>query len=254
MGGIAINLQGVLAVAGVLCGALLGCDKPAPRHEIRVMAAASLRDAFEAIEHAFEPEHPNTDVVISFAGSQVLATQLLEGAAADVFASADEVQMGRVAALCEAPACFASNHIVVITPADSSIGSIEALTAPGVLVVLGADGVPAGRIARTAFDALELWDSIEPNIASNEPDVRGVLMKILLGEGDAGVVYATDAMRASPGRLRAIEFPEGVDCSSEYPIAVLRNASSSERANAFVRFVLGEPGQAILRQHGFEAP
>ena len=91
MGGIAINLQGVLAVAGVLCGALLGCDKPAPRHEIRVMAAASLRDAFEAIEHAFEPEHPNTDVVISFAGSQVLATQLLEGAAADVFASADEV-------------------------------------------------------------------------------------------------------------------------------------------------------------------
>lgn len=219
-----------------------------------MFAASSLVSALSEVELAFETAHPGADVMINFAGSQILAAQLLEGADADVFASADHVQMGRVADLFFEPVDFASNRLVVIASSKGNVTRMEHLGSPGTTVVLALDDVPAGRYARLAFDRLGLLASIEPNIVSNEESVRGVLAKVTMGEADAGVVYATDAVDAAAASVRVIEFPPDSQVSVRLPIAVRRDVAPGGLSQAFAEFVCSGSGQAILRKHGFEGP
>jgi molybdate transport system substrate-binding protein len=221
-----------------------------------VFAAASLGESFRAIEQAYEAEHPEIDVVINVAGSQLLATQLLEGAPADVFASADAASLDRVLAerpqLSDTRRAFASNLLVIAVPSTSELDSFaelgELLGRPDPKIVLAGPAVPVGRYAREALGELGLREAFEAKLVSNEDSVDGVLAKLELGECDLGIAYATDLRRSNT--LRGIELPP-VGITARYELAVLADGPAYEHGASFAEFVTGPRGQALLHEHGF---
>lgn len=221
--------------------------------ELTIFAAASLGSAFDEIATAFEAQNPSLEVVpIRYDGSSTLVTQLTEGAVADVFASADEKNMMKMtdAGLVAAPELFATNTLVVAVP-QGNPGGVEDLADlgdPAVTVVLCAVEVPCGAASTTLLANAGV--TVTP--ASLEQNVTAVLTKVAADEADAGLVYATDVV----GRDDVESFaPEGAaDVVNRYPVAALDDAPNPEAAAAFVAFVLGEKGQAILAARGFGKP
>ena len=246
----------LLAAAATLCLAGACGDAPdeEPRSELVVSAAASLTDAFGSVEAAFERQRTATDVTLNLAGSSTLAVQILEGAPVDVFAAADTAQMGRVAGaglLAGEPRVFATNRLAVAVPRGNPAGveGLDDFDREELLLGLCAREVPCGAMAREALRTA----GIEPSIDTAEPDVRALLTKVAAGELDAGVVYETD-LDAAGDAVEAVAFPQEVNVTARYPIAVLRDAPRPEAARAFMEFVLSGEGRAILREHGFGVP
>jgi molybdate transport system substrate-binding protein len=224
------------------------------RGELFVSAAASLTDVFADMESAFEAANPGVDVVLNFAGSSSLREQILEGAPADVFASANMSNMNTVMEAGDVagqPHTFASNLLQIAVPAGNPAG-VTGLADFGrgdLLIGLCAEGVPCGDFAREALAKA----GVVPAIDTNEPDVRALLTKIEAGELDAGITYVTD-VASTGGSVDGIEIPPDENVRAEYPIAVLANAPNFAAAEAFVSFVLSAEGQAILEEYGFSSP
>jgi molybdate transport system substrate-binding protein len=226
--------------------------------DVTVFAASSLTEAFTEIGKKLETQQPGTRVTFNFASSSDLALQIKEGAPADVFASADPLQMRTVKdeGLARDPIVFATNKLVILIPSDNParIERPEDLAEPGVKVLLAAPEVPAGNYARQAFDALGITDAVEANVVSNEDDVKAVVTKVSLGEADAGVTYVTDATAEIEDEVEAIPFPAEANVTAVYPIAPLEKAPNPKGAGAFCDLVLSETGRAILESHGFGPP
>lgn len=242
------------ALAIVVVAAIGGCQR-SDGDELVVFAAASLTEAFADAETAFESAHPGVDVRLNFAGSQVLATQLLEGARADVFASANAAQIDRVrgAGRVRDSHVFAVNHLVVATPPDNpaDVDGVEDLGRPGLRVVLAGPAVPAGAYARRALGTLGVEDAVLANVVSNEDSVRGVVSKLVLGEADAGLIYASDAEQSG---LHHFGLPPAADVGVGYEIAAITDAHAPALAGAFVEFAASETMGALLADHGLVAP
>jgi molybdate transport system substrate-binding protein len=229
---------------------------------LTVFAAQSLQESFEAIGREFEAAHPGVRVRLNLAASSALATQIEEGAPADVFASADVPQMQRVARaglLAGEPIVFARNALVVVVPAanGADIRRVEDLGRPGVSLVLCQPDVPIGHYSRQVIDRVAAripgyGTAVAANVRSYEPNVRAALARVDLDEVDATFVYRTDAASAG-GRVRVIDLPEGDTIVAEYPIATIRASTRRVLADAFIDFVRGPEGQRILRDAGFEA-
>jgi molybdate transport system substrate-binding protein len=226
-----------------------------------VFAAASLTEAFKEIGVAFEAENAGVTVKFNFAGSQTLRTQIEEGAPADIFASANDVQMNLLAAdgmlAPDAPRIFLTNQLVVILPSDNpaAVGQLPDLAKPGVKLVLAAADVPAGLYARQALDKMnasfgaDFKDRVLARIVSNEDNVQQVVTKIQLGEADAGIVYTSDVI-AAPG-LKTLEIPDQFNVVARYPIAALKHATNPGLAGRFADYVLSVEAQAVLQKWGF---
>ncbi|MDE0546065.1 molybdate ABC transporter substrate-binding protein [Microbacterium sp. C7(2022)] len=229
-----------------------GSDDPLSG-QLTIFAAASLATAFDDLAAGFEDQHPDLDVrPISYDGSSVLATQLIEGAPADVFASADQRTMGLVvdAGAAANPVLFASNTLVIVVPAGNPAGidSIVDLADPDLTVVLCAAEVPCGSAAQTLLG----YGDVHVDAASLEQNVTAVLTKVAAGEADAGLVYATDVQGRDD--VSAV-IPEGThSVVNHYPIAVTTGANNARAAQAFVDYVLSSDGQDVLADHGFGAP
>lgn len=233
-----------------------------------MLAAASLTEAFNDVARAFEAEHPGVEVRLDFGGSQRLRSQLEFGAEADVFASADHVQMDRAVAaelIRGVPVDFASNVLVIIALPDGQISRVSDLAKPGIKLALAQASVPVGSYSRQLLrnlaedGALGLGsgfaDDVLANLVSEEPNVRLVAQKVALGELDAGIVYQTDVPVAqAAGKIRVIPIPPTANVSARYSIAALRGAPEEGLAQAFVQFVMSEAGQRRLREHGFGSP
>jgi molybdate transport system substrate-binding protein len=259
-----MNLTRASFLGGAAAAAVLPAPARAQQTTLTVFAAASLRDAFNAIGTAFS-RASGTAVRLNLAGSDALATQILQGAPADVFASANVAQMMRVQSaglLAADPRVFARNLIVVITLAGATkVRSIAALADPGVKVVLAAPTVPIGKYARDALAAMAsdpaygagFAERVERNVVSNEADVKAVATKVALGEADAGVVYATDASGEIGGRVRVLPIPGRFAKPAIYPIAPLKGKNDAA-ARAFVDYALSSAGSAILQRAGFLPP
>lgn len=232
---------------------------------LTVFAAASLTEPFSQIGAQFEDQHPGVTVTFNFAGSQQLAQQLLSGAPADVFASANQRQMdvaieGGVAAA-DAVRRFTSNRLVVIVPADNPAGiaSLQGLSRPGIKLVLAAAEVPVGQYSLEFLDKasqangyeLGYRDAVLANVVSYENDVKAVLTKVVLGEADAGIVYTSDAASADSGKVIQIDIPDALNVVAVYPLAVVAGSQQADLAQAFVDMVLSDDGQAILAEYGF---
>jgi molybdate transport system substrate-binding protein len=253
----------------ILCGltmlgglSMAGCrarPQPGEPSEVLVFAAASLGESFQALAADFEAEHPEHRLVFNFAGSNALATQLLEGARADVFASADGLQMQRLedaGLLAGPPRIFARNRMLLIvsdTGADA-IRAPEDLLKPGLRLVLAGPDVPAGRYARQALARAGLWPAAEINLVSEEADVKGVVGKVAMDEADAGIVYATDVTPAVAGSVHVLVWAEMSRELADYPAAVLAAAGEPEGAAAFLSFLASEAAARALTARGFDLP
>ena len=234
---------------------------------LTVFAAASLAESFQALATAFEDDHPGVRVAFNFAGSQTLRTQLEHGAEADVFASANWQHMAQVkesGLLGNVPEYFAANRLAVAVPVDSdAVQALADLAHPGVSIAIAAEEVPAGAYTRESLDLLAASDAFSgdyasavlSNVVTNETSVRGVAQKVALGEVDAGIVYETDALAAQYAHaIRTLEIPLQFNPAAQYPIATLSTTDELETALEFIKFIQGDSGQAILREHGFVPP
>jgi molybdate transport system substrate-binding protein len=245
----------VLALAVTLVA--VACEGNASSNDDReliIAAAASLTAAFTQIGVDFQ-EGTGVAVVFTFGPSDGLATQIVEGAPVDVFASASPAWMDAVSE--RGPGIrrrtnFARNRLAVIVPADNpaNIHELDDLAADGVQLVLAAEGVPAGDYAREILANAGIADAALANVVSNEEDVAGVVTKVLTGEADAGIAYVTDVSAEVASRISVVEIPDGVNVIATYPIAVIAGSGRPHDAREFVEFVLG-PGQGVLADHGF---
>src|SRR5215471_1353292 len=230
---------------------------------LEVFAAASLSDAFNELARKLESQRPGLAVRINFAGSQQLVAQLEQGAAADVFASADERWMSYAKAqgLVDGdPSTFAHNQLVVIVPKTNParIGKLQDLAKGGIKLVLAADAVPVGHYSRTVLRNLSRADGFPGdyatralrNVVSEEENVKSVVSKVQLGEADAGIVYRSDITPAVSRYVRELEIPASANVTATYPIAMLKQSPSSDAAKAFIDLVLSADGQRVLAQHG----
>lgn len=218
---------------------------------VTVFAAASLKASFTELAATFEEQHPGTRVRLSFAGSSDLATQLTQGAPADVFASADTATMDRVAQagmVDGVPRVFAANTLAIAVPPGNPAGirAFADLGRPGTRLVACAGQVPCGAAAAAA--ARRTGTDLNP--VSEENSVTDVLGKVISGEADAGLVYQSD-VRAAVGKVDSVPFPEAADAPAAYPIAVLTGAQDKAASLAFVELVTGPEGQRVLAEAGF---
>lgn len=244
----------VLLVAAVV---LTGCSSAKSESgrggEITVYAAASLTESFTTLGKRYEAAHPGTHIRFSFGASSTLATQITEGAPADVFASASTKNMAAVVDAGEAadPATFAANTLEIATPPDNlaHVTSLAGLTASSVKVAVCDAAVPCGVAARKVFHNAGI--SVRP--ATVEADVKSVLAKVQLGEVDAGLVYVTD-VKAAGSKVHGVPIPAAVNASTQYPIAALTHAENATLARDFVDFVRSSAGLAVLTAAGFSAP
>jgi molybdate transport system substrate-binding protein len=228
--------------------------EPVLAGSITVFAAASLTDAFGEIADEFEAANPGVSVESNFGASSALREQILAGAPADVFASANLANMDQVV---EADAAagdartFATNRLEIVVPAGNpaDVTGLAAFGDDDLLVGLCAAEVPCGDLGREALANA----GVTPAVDTEEPDVRSLLTKVEAGELDAGLVYATDVLAAGDA-VEGIEIPAADNVVAEYPIATLAEGGAAEVADAFVAYVLSDAGQDILASYGFDSP
>jgi molybdate transport system substrate-binding protein len=272
----AVTLVVCLLLAGVV---IQGCGRASRSFEagqppqavgeatLTVFAAASLTEAFTELGQQFEADHPGVKVAFNFAGSQALSAQLGEGAPADLFASASTNEMnnavaaGRVAD--GSQRTFARNKLVVIYPMSNPAGlkKLQDLAKPGLKLVLAAEEVPAGKYSLEFLDnasqdsalGVMFRDDVLKNVVSYEENVKAVFTKVVLGEGDAGIVYLTDINVDDADGVGRLEIPDALNVTATYPIAEVSDAQQPELARAYIELVLSAQGQAILARYGFLA-
>lgn len=218
---------------------------------VAVFAAASLTESFTAIGEAFTAAHPGADVEFNFAASSDLVTSIIEGNPADVFASADQANMGKLVdagLTAAAPVTFATNSLAILVEAGNPLGitGLADLADPDLMVVSTSPEVPIGAYTAEVLAAA----GVAVEFDSEEENVRAVVEKVVLGEADAGIVYATD-VAAVAGEADGVVIPAEVNVVTEYPIAATAAAGNPDGAAAFVEFVLSDAGQEILAGYGF---
>jgi molybdate transport system substrate-binding protein len=219
-----------------------------------VFAAASLTDVFGELGDQLMADNPDLDIQFNFAGSSALATQITQGAPADVFASANQAQMTVVTdagVQGEDPTVFTENVLQIAVPKGNpgKVTGLADFARPELTLAVCAPEVPCGAAATKVFEAAGI--TAVPD--TQEEDVRAALTKVELGEVDAALVYASDVQSAGAG-VEGIEFPEAEDSINEYPICVLADAPNPDAAQAFVDLVLSDEGQKALEAAGFRAP
>jgi len=250
--GLALLLSGFAVCA---CG-VDGGRAEGSRNEIDLFCASSLREALQDAAGRFAERPEGPSVRLQSAGSQVLVTQILEGAPADLLVTADSVQMARVvdAGLVERPVPIAGGSLVIVVRLDleEPITSAEDLTRSGLRIILGGPSVPVGRYARESLRRLGLLEGVEANVVSNEMNVHLVLGKILLGEADAGIVYRSDLTAHVAGRVHPVDFPEDAQPSITYWAALLKGAAPA--AEAFLTHLRTPEEKAHLMARGFRPP
>lgn len=234
------------------------------RGPLTIFAASSLTDAFTELQTGFAKVAPDVAITFNFEASSNLKTQLEQGAKADLYAPADIPQMGGArgkGVIAGEQRIFANNKLALIVPANNPKGIIapQDLAKPGTRLILAASYVPIGSYARFLLARMAGDPAYGPNfykqslanIVSEEANTRAVVNRIVLGEGDAGIVYASDVSPAVRDRVRIIPIPEPLQVTAQYPIAVVTGAANIPAAQAFIAYLLSPEGQATLVRNGF---
>jgi molybdate transport system substrate-binding protein len=233
--------------------------------ELTIYAAASLKGALEKAKASYETANPGTSLTLSTDSSSALETQIEQGAPADVFLSADTANPKKLVdkGLAEGAAVpFAGNKLTIIVPTSNPAGitSPADLAKAGVKVIAAGDEVPITRYATQLVDNLAreagypatFAAAYAANVASKEDNVKAVVAKIELGEGDAGIVYVTDAKAST--KVTTLDVPEAANVPATYDGVVVKASSNAAAAGAFLDWFAGPDGQAILGGLGFLPP
>ena len=234
-----------LALVLLVLALCAGSASARSQQQVTVFAAASLTDVFPKIDGAQR---------YSFAGSNALATQIRNGAPADVFASANTDLPAQLYAqgFVDKPVDFTRNTLVVVVPKSNPAGikSVYDLTKDGVKIDVANSAVPVGAYTLQVLKNMNLTGRVLPNVVSQETDVREVLSKVALGQADAGFVYATDAKTVA-GKVTVLKVPAWAQPKVTYALAVVSRSPNKAAAQAFVKKVLSKQGQALLARYGF---
>ncbi len=233
--------------------------------ELTVFGAASLKGALEKAKAAYEIANPGTTITLSTDSSSALETQIEQGAPADLFLSADTTNPKKLvdAGLADGAAVtFAGNKLTIIVPADDRAGIVTPadLAKPGIKIIAAGDEVPITRYATQLVDNLarepgypaDFAAAYGANVASREDNVRAIVGKIELGEGDAGIVYMTDARSST--KVKTVDVPESSNVPATYAGVVVTASRHAAAARAFLEWFAGPDGQAILGGFGFLPP
>lgn len=223
-----------------------------------VLAAASLQESLNRAADAWAARG-HARPVLSFAGSSALARQIMAGAPADIFISADEAWMdavqkdGRIVP--RSRTSFLSNQLVLIAPADKAGAMavrpgfpLARALGDGRLAMADPDAVPAGKYGKAALTRLGVWKDVAGKVARAD-NVRAALALVERGQTPYGIVYATDAKASTAVRVVGT-FPASSHPPIVYPLALLRSGTSPD-ADGFRRFLLSAQGKAIFRGYGF---
>jgi molybdate transport system substrate-binding protein len=258
------------ALLSVLVVTTCGCttSQTTQSTKLTVFAAASLTSAFNETAQAFEANNSGVTVVFNYAGSNALATQIKQGANADVFASADQKNMKSVqdAGVMNNSSVnvFAQNKLALIVPKanPANITSLNDLANSGLKLVVANSSVPVGNYSlqmlskasnnssyRAGFNT-----SVLANVVSEETNVNDVVVKVALGQGDAGIVYVSDVPAAYKDKVTVIKIPDSVNVIAQYPIGVLSGSQNAQQAQSWISYVTSPAGQAILQKYGFIIP
>ena len=241
------SIATALFLAGTVASGLPAASsaRPASSGRLTVFAAASLTQVFPKIDA--RPRY-------GFAGSDVLALQIQQGAPADVFAAASPKypELLYKQGLVQKPIQFATNTLVLVVPKSNpaQIHTVDDLTKPGVKIVIGDPSVPVGSYTRTVLTNLGISAAVLKNVVSQETDVRSVLGKVALGEADAGFVYITDA-RTVPGKVKVIAIRESAQPHVVYEVAVVKSSPHLQAAYRFVTRLIRPTAQRELERYGF---
>jgi molybdate transport system substrate-binding protein len=261
-----IVLAPALALIVVACSSGRGASATAePAAELEVYAAASLKKALERVETAYEAANPGTNLTVSTDSSAALEAKIEQGAPADVFLSADTTNPqklvdGGFAAGDIEP--FAGNALTIVVPTDNP-GRIQTpadLARPGVKIVAAGDKVPITKYATQLVDNLakesgypaDFGAGYEANVVSQEDNVSGIVTKVELGEGDAGIVYVTDAKGSD--EVATVAVPDSANVPATYGGVVVKSSRDPDAASAFLAWLAGTEGQAVLADLGFLPP
>jgi molybdate transport system substrate-binding protein len=246
-----LSAAAALTLSAAAALTLSACGGGGGRPDLLVSAASSLKTAFTGYGQRFSPARSR----FSFAGSDQLATQIEQGIRPDLFASANVSLPQDLFArgLVQRPTVFAANRLVIAVPAGSTrIWSLGDLARPGTRLAIGSPTVPVGSYTRKVLAGLGAGARpILANVRSTEPDVSGIVGKLVEGAVDAGFLYITD-VRATHGKLRSVELPGWLRPRVAYAIAVVTGAPHPREASQFIAGLLSGPGQRSLRQAGFE--
>ncbi len=217
--------------------------------------AASLTDAYDEIAKDFETAHPGVTVTLNPDSSAALVEQILAGAPADVFASADEVNMAKLTRADKVrgtPKVFAHNRLVIVTkPANpASVKALADLPEAGTISLCAMEA-PCGRYAAEILDRAKV--ELSESTVTRGQNVKATLTAVTDGDAVAGIVYVTDA-RAAGKAVETVAIPAVENAEAAYPVAVLRSTRRPKLARAFVAYVASAKGQATLAKYGFLPP
>ncbi|TMC18695.1 MAG: molybdate ABC transporter substrate-binding protein [Chloroflexi bacterium] len=230
---------------------------------LNLFAAASLTESFNEIATNYQVAHPGVKIKYNFNGSQILVQQIINGAPADIFASADQANMKKAsdAGMVGSSQIFAKNRLVVIVPVDNpgKIMTLKDLARESVKIDSAAPAVPAGKYSLQVLDNMgqsptygpAYVSAVKANFVSQEENVKAVVQKVQLGEVDAGLVYLTDVTTQVASKLKMLDIPDNFNVIAQYPIAIVKNSTHATEAQAFVRYLLATQGQAVLQKYHF---
>jgi len=227
---------------------------PKPSGEITIFAASSLTESFDAMAKQFEKKYPDVSVKFDYDASSNLATQINQGAPADVFASADQSNLQKTidsGAVTPPAVVFAKNRLEIAVEKGNpkKIKSLADLQKSGLVVVLCADQVPCGKYAAQSL----AMAGVTINPSSKEENAKATLSKVSIGEADASIVYVTD-VKASKGTTSGVKIADKQNVVATYPMGVVKESQNATAAKAWVQYVTSKDGQKTLRKFGFLPP
>lgn len=228
--------------------------------KLTIFAASSLTDAFTELGQIFKAQTGHA-INFQFAGSQALSTQLLHGANADLYASADQIQYQNVKRekLIGTGESFVYNSLAIIVPQSSQkIKKLKDLSKPKLKIVIANPNVPAGQYTNQLLQKIEkkqpgFTKQFLSNVVSQESNIRQVALKVKLGEADAAIVYQSDFTSQSKKTIRLINIPKQYNYKAIYLIGILKKSKNKKQAKAFIRFIQSSKGQDILKKWGFQS-
>lgn len=258
------------ALVSVLVVTMSGCTTTTTTQstKLTVYAAGDLTDAFNQTAAAFEANNPGVNVTFNYAGSQVLATQIQQGASAGVFASADLMHMNMLQdeglMNNSTVTIFAENYLAIIVPTSNpaNITSLADLAKPGIKLDITNSSAPCGNytlqmLAQASNNTTYgsgFEKSVLANVVSEETMANDVVAKVALGEVDAGIIYKSDVPTAYMGKVQTISVPHSVNVLAQYPIGVVSSSPNAQLAQRFINYVTSPAGQAILLKYGLIIP
>jgi molybdate transport system substrate-binding protein len=263
------RVAGILAilvfVAACTGAAATGASPSTVRVELTVYAASSLKGALDAAKTAYAAAVPGVNLVIATDASSTLRTQIEQAAPADVFLSADQTNPKKLvdAGLTDGKAIdFAGNLLTIIVPTANGAGIAAPadLAKPGVKIIAAGADVPITKYAAQAVTNLAgqpdspagYVAAYTANVVSREDNVKAVVAKIELGEGDAAIVYVTDAKASA--KVKTIDIPPAANVPATYAGVVVKASAHADAAHAFLTWLAGPDGQAVLARSGFLWP